>query len=282
VICRKKNLKAFRLLICLAFAIAVSSVFLNIEPMASEAPEEFLASLEQNASEEDAQRLTQGYGSSFAPLSTEKDIYKPLSAGQTSNADDQSASTMPATAPQPDATNTPSTESDTAIETPTEESSYSEESSVDFSMEPAHPEQPSYEENSAIHAAASGSGQPVEGEYSDLDLLAAICQIEAGYDYDGCLAVANVVLNRLNTGFDDCQTIYEVIYYPNQFAITRMPHYLKNGTSSIARQAAADALAGANNIGDYLYFYAEWYAKPETLTCPYLLVGGNCFLNNSL
>lgn len=279
MICRKKNLKAFRLLICLVFAIAVSSVFLNIEPMASEAPQEFLAALDPS---DDGKQLTQGYGSSFAPLSTEKDISKPLSANQTSN--NQSASTLPATAPQVDASDNESVDDDTTVipETPVEDTSYYEEAPVDTSAETVYPEQPSYEENSTIHSAASGSGQPVEGEYSDLDLLAAICQIEAGYDYDGCLAVANVVLNRLNTGFDDCQTIYEVIYYPNQFAITRMPHYLKNGTSNIARQAAADALAGANNIGDYLYFYAEWYAKPETLTCPYLLVGGNCFLNESL
>lgn len=280
MICRKRNFKAFRLIICLAVVIAASSVFLNIEPMASESPAVLLAISEQNI-EGDIHLMEAS--SDNAPLSTEKALCKPVSATHTidaANITDASAdlqsdiSEEDAWAPaQP------------PHEASSDDSYYEEEiipEVIQDSEQDSYYEEPSYEENSSIHSATSPTGQPVEGEYSDLDLLAAICQIEAGYDYDGCLAVANVVLNRLNTGFDDCQTIYQVIYYPNQFATTWMSHYLKNGTSDVAREAAADALAGANNIGDYLYFYADWYAQPETLNCSYLLIGGNCFLDHSL
>lgn len=282
MICRKRNFKAFRFIICLAVVIAASSVFLNIEPMASESPAALLALTEQNT-EGDIQLMEAS--SANAPLSTEKALCKPLSA---THSVDSANITDASTNLQSDLS-----EDDTcAPANPPQEAPAANDSSSEEQITPDVPqaseenssyyEEPSYEENSSIHSAAPAAGQPVEGEYSDLDLLAAICQIEAGYDYDGCLAVANVVLNRLNTGFDDCQTIYQVIYYPNQFATTWMPHYLKDGTSSVARQAAADALAGANNIGDYLYFYADWYAKPETLNCSYLLIGGNCFLDHSL
>ena len=113
------------------------------------------------------------------------------------------------------------------------------------------------------------------GTYSDLDYLAAICQIEAGYNYEGCLAVANVVLNRVNAGFGS--NVYDVIYAPYQFATGWMEYYLQNGTSSTAREAAAAALAGSNNVGSYLYFNGMTWLDPETLDRPYVIIGGNVF-----
>lgn len=111
--------------------------------------------------------------------------------------------------------------------------------------------------------------------YSDLDYLAAICQIEAGSNYEGCLAVANVVLNRLYAGY--ASSIYGVIYAPYQFATGNMDYYLQNGTSANARAAAQDALNGSNNVGSYKHFNGTYWLDPESLDCPYVVIGGNVF-----
>ncbi len=44
------------------------------------------------------------------------------------------------------------------------------------------------------------TGSPMLASVDDATLLAALCQYEAGSNYDGCLAVANVVLNRVRSG----------------------------------------------------------------------------------
>ncbi len=112
-------------------------------------------------------------------------------------------------------------------------------------------------------------------QYSDLDYLAAICQIEAGYNYEGCLAVANAVLNRLKAGYAD--SIYGVIYAPYQFATDAMDYYLQNGTGEDARRAAEDAMNGINNLGDFRNFNGTYWLDPATLDVPYVVIGGNCF-----
>ncbi len=148
-----------------------------------------------------------------------------------------------------------------------ESSSEPEPEPSESSSEPEPSEEESSEEEPEPQITSSG--------YSDLDYLAAICQIEAGYNYDGCLAVANVVLNRVKAGF--APTIYDVIYAPYQFATYNMDYWLKNGTSEAARQAAQDALNGVNNVGDYLFFNGETWLDPSTLTVPYVVIGGNVF-----
>jgi hypothetical protein len=98
----------------------------------------------------------------------------------------------------------------------------------------------------------------VNASESDIMLLAAIVQLEAGGEiYEGQLAVANVVLNRVNSGkFPN--TISEVIYQRGQFTPA--------GNGSLDRlrasgniyescvQAAREALSGNNNVPGYLYF----------------------------
>ena len=91
-----------------------------------------------------------------------------------------------------------------------------------------------------------------------LKLLACIIYCEAGYDtYEGKLAVANVVLNRVKSSAYP-NTIKGVVYQKNQFSPAtsgRLEAQLKKYPSySTSMQldcikAAKEALAGTNNIG---------------------------------
>ncbi len=90
------------------------------------------------------------------------------------------------------------------------------------------------------------------------ELLAALIFCEAGNQpYDGQVAVGAVVMNRVRSG-DFPDTITDVIYQSGQFtpAMTGwLDSVLANdGYTESAMQAAADALAGSNPIGDCLYF----------------------------
>ena len=150
----------------------------------------------------------------------------------------------------------------------------SEESSEDSSEESESSSSSSYESNPGT-TTRGATENTFDGSYYDLDYLAAICQIEAGSNYEGALAVANVVINRLNAGY--ASTIRGVIYAPYQFATGDMDYYLENGTSDAARQGAADALAGINNVGSYKCFNGIYWLDPATLDCPYTIIGGNVF-----
>lgn len=92
----------------------------------------------------------------------------------------------------------------------------------------------------------------------ELSLLSAIIFCEAGNQpYEGQVAVGAVVLNRVRSGVYP-NSIAEVIYQPGQFG-PAMTGWLDSvlasgGYTDTARQAAADALAGSNPIGDCLYF----------------------------
>ncbi len=122
------------------------------------------------------------------------------------------------------------------------------------------------------------TGSPMLASVDDATLLAALCQYEAGSNYDGCLAVANVVLNRVRSGGYP-NSIAEVIYAPGQFGSVRsgaLNRYLNGGISGNARQAANDALAGVNNIGGYLHFCSGRVANVNSFSS-YAVVGGNYF-----
>ena len=112
-----------------------------------------------------------------------------------------------------------------------------------------------------VFAAAEEAANVGErAEYSDstLKLLASIIFCEAGNQpYDGQVAVGAVVMNRVRSGsFPD--TITDVIYQSGQFT-PAMTGWLDSvlasgGYTDSAMQAAADALAGSNPVGDCLYF----------------------------
>lgn len=111
------------------------------------------------------------------------------------------------------------------------------------------------EEEAACEAAAKAAAETAAQEK---ELLAALIFCEAGNQpYEGQVAVGAVVMNRVNSGqFPD--TITDVIYQSGQFT-PAMTGWLdsvlaSDGYTDSAMQAAADALAGSNPVGDCLYF----------------------------
>jgi spore germination cell wall hydrolase CwlJ-like protein len=93
--------------------------------------------------------------------------------------------------------------------------------------------------------------------YTEKDylLLAKLTQVESGYEsYEGQLAVANVVLNRVkDSRFPN--TIRDVIYSGKQFPVAHNGLLDKSVPNASVLRAAKDALNGKNNIKDAVYFY---------------------------
>jgi len=90
---------------------------------------------------------------------------------------------------------------------------------------------------------------------ADLRLLAKITMVEAGNEsYEGQLAIANVILNRVNDSrFPD--TIRGVIYSGKQFPPAHNGLLDKSKPSATALRAAKDALNGKNNVEAAVYFF---------------------------
>ena len=105
---------------------------------------------------------------------------------------------------------------------------------------------------------AAAEAQAASVAASEQELLAALIYCEAGNQpYEGQVAVGAVVMNRVKSGVYP-NTITDVIYQSGQFgpAMTGwLDSVLASGSySDTARQAAADAIAGSNPVGDCLYF----------------------------
>ena len=93
---------------------------------------------------------------------------------------------------------------------------------------------------------------------SELNILAALVQCEAGGEsYEGQLAVASVVMNRVRCGAYP-NTITDVIYASGQFTpanSTKMSNLALTGNiKASCLQAAQEAINGNCNIGDALHF----------------------------
>lgn len=99
----------------------------------------------------------------------------------------------------------------------------------------------------------------------DLKLLACLVHSEAGtQSYDGKLAVANIVINRVKSSKYP-NTIKAVIYQKGQFSVAasgslqkQLDNYAnyKSSSQKMSIKAAKNALEGANNIGSRLYFHS--------------------------
>lgn len=285
MISKKRNFKLLRLIICLVVAVAASSLFLTVEPMASENVNPEVASAVQEKVVVEAQTFrAYSKGLPVTPLHVAlpfMDATQQVAANEI----DTALASLPEVEEEEKVIVEETTEPTYEEPVYEEESDvyYEEDSDIYYEEEPeveeesSAPAQPEEEPEVEEEENEEGSLPEVSapGTYSDLDYLAAICQIEAGYNYEGCLAVANVILNRVNAGFGS--SVYDVIYAPYQFATGWMEYYLQNGTSSTAREAAAAALAGSNNVGSYLYFNGITWLDPETLDRPYVIIGGNVF-----
>lgn len=109
----------------------------------------------------------------------------------------------------------------------------------------------------------------------DIALLSCLIHAEAGtQSYEGKLAVANVVLNRVKSS-KYADSIKAVIYQASQFSVAHSGSLQKQldiyGSYSSRSQllsikAAKDALEGANNIGSRLYFHAYKSAAKKGYT----------------
>lgn len=109
--------------------------------------------------------------------------------------------------------------------------------------------------------------------------MAAVMTLECGNEsYEGQLAVANVILNRLQSGAWG-STISSVVYAANQFSVvsdSRLQGLIQNGAQASCIQAARDACAGNNNIGDLMSFRPARYEDTSTLGT-YKQIGNHVF-----
>lgn len=113
----------------------------------------------------------------------------------------------------------------------------------------------------------------------DAYLLACLVASEAGYEnYDGKLAVANIVLNRLNGGSYG-NTISSVIYAKGQFSVVSMgvlDQKLANGPNAESISAAKEALSGVNNVQSYTNFCSLKVANYGSYSS-YTIIGNHVF-----
>lgn len=115
--------------------------------------------------------------------------------------------------------------------------------------------------------ASTSGGGTVSANASDSAMLAAIVECEAGGEsYEGQLAVASVVVNRVKSGSFP-NTVSGVIYQGGQFspvASGRFAVVLARGASGSCVQAANAALSGNTNISA-LYFCRASSGVPGTV-----------------
>ncbi|MBQ8815530.1 MAG: SH3 domain-containing protein [Lachnospiraceae bacterium] len=139
-----------------------------------------------------------------------------------------------------------------------------------------------YERQQELEAKAEKHGASLRSKTSATEeqvyLLAALCRHEAGEkSYEGALAVANVVINRMRNGYWG-RGMEDVIYAPGQFQYVNdgaLNKFLAN-PPAICLEAARDALDGLNNIGDYLFFRSAKTADVSQFSV-WVNVGGNIF-----
>lgn len=140
------------------------------------------------------------------------------------------------------------------------------------------------QEKAEAAKAKSVAVETVQGEAKNVSvdettLLAAVVQMEAGgQGYDGMLAVASVVMNRVNSGKYP-NTITDVIYQKGQFPGAhngKLNKILSKGPRQDCIQVAQDAISGKNNAAGYLGFCStssNTYKKYST----YTLIGSHYF-----
>ncbi len=118
---------------------------------------------------------------------------------------------------------------------------------------------------------------------TEFDWLSRIVNAEAGGEsYEGKLAVANVILNRVKSP-DFPNTIYGVVFdkYNDIYQFTPVANgYIYTEPNAESIIAAQDALDGANNIEDCLYFNGIEMAETSWAALNreyYTQIGGHCF-----
>ena len=102
---------------------------------------------------------------------------------------------------------------------------------------------------------------PIKISDDDLEVFALVVAAESYWEpYEGKLAVANVIINRLLDD-DSCDTIYDVVTKPRQFEGYKHIDKYRTRDLTDCYKACKEALSGKNNIGDFLYFHADYYVN---------------------
>lgn len=120
----------------------------------------------------------------------------------------------------------------------------------------------------------------------DIWLMACIIDWESGWEsYEGKLAVANIILNRVRSS-NYPNTISGVIYARNQFsgvsdgsgnATARFAQRLASGPrTDECVQAALQALTGVNNVKNFTAFISTGSANFSAYS-DYMVIGAHCF-----
>lgn len=113
----------------------------------------------------------------------------------------------------------------------------------------------------------------------DINLMAAVIYLESGNEsYDGQLAVANVIINRLVSGSYG-STIYDVVYAPYQFTVVNsdsMADLVANGAPDSCVAIAKEAAGGKNNVGSFMCFKPSWNVDTTSLSS-YMTIGNHVF-----
>ena len=133
-------------------------------------------------------------------------------------------------------------------------------------------------EEAKKHKPANTNRAAIKVSDEEIYLLATVVAMEAlGESYEGQLAVANVVVNRMLDGYWG-DTIHDVVYAPGQFsgANSGRVEKFKSKVTESCKKAAIEALAGNNNIGDYMYFMMKNRAKTSSYK-KYYILGSHCF-----
>ena len=115
-----------------------------------------------------------------------------------------------------------------------------------------------------------------DATHDELTTFAALLDCEAIHDYNSMLAVATVIMNRVESPLFP-NSIHGVIYATGQFEPVwsgRLDSVLNSGPSSLALQVTQDAVNGArlsSVIDCYYFLYAGATDRPG------VNVGGNLF-----
>ncbi len=114
----------------------------------------------------------------------------------------------------------------------------------------------------ATTAASTASG-------SDYELICAVVYAESGGEpYEGQVAVANVILNRVRSGRWG-SSVTDVLYAKNQFTCVngaRFKRALGGNVPATTAQAVQAAMGGYNNIGNAMSFRPTWYLNPNSVS----------------
>lgn len=175
----------------------------------------------------------------------------------------------------------PATEAPTTEEPTTEAPTTEEPTTEAPTTEEPTTEEPTTEEpttEAPEDEGADDSDSSIDAT-DDLYLLAAIVYAEAGGEsYEGQLAVASVIMNRLANGSWG-SSLSSVIYAPGQFTGTYTSNFknaLSTGGSSSCLQAAEAAMGGENNVPGCMYFLPTWNVDTSSLGS-YTQIGNHIF-----